>query len=299
MNNANWDDIRYILAVAEHGSLNAAAAQLGVTHATVMRRVAAFEARYQRPVFEKSQSGYSVLPEAIPIVRALSDVSEAVLATERTIAGADQSPSGSVSIASTDSLCQRVLPSIVERISRRYPCIELTLLSANVHHDLSRLSADIVVRPTKTLAEDLMGMRVGDLAFGVYSDGSPNRKWLKLEGALSGSVAARWMSDNVPPGQTTGGADSFLVLQHLVALGNGKALLPRIVGDADDRLCRLECRVPDMAVPVWVACLKEFARTPRVALIMPLLAEQLRDRLEQSQNEAIPLENETLQNELK
>ena len=279
MNNSNWDDIRYVLAVAQHGSLNAAAAQLGVTHATVMRRVAAFEKRYDRPVFEKSQSGYSVLPEANPILRALADVSEAVLATERTIAGADQSPSGPVRIASTDSLCQLVLPPIVSEISRRYPKIELSLLSANVHHDLGRLSADIVVRPTVALGEDLTGQRVGNLVFAVYSDGNEDRKWLKLEGALSGSLASEWMSDNVQLAQTTGGADSFLVLQHLVAIGKGKALLPRIVGDADQRLTLLEDTDPNIAVPVWVACLKEFSRTPRIAFVLRLLAAELSQTL--------------------
>ena len=50
MNN-NWDDIRFVLAVAETGSLNAAAQLLGVTHATVLRRVAAFEARHGKTIF--------------------------------------------------------------------------------------------------------------------------------------------------------------------------------------------------------------------------------------------------------
>lgn len=279
MNNTNWDDIRYVLAVAEHGSLNAAAGQLGVTHATVMRRVAAFEERYDRLLFEKSQSGYSVLPEANSILRALADVNEAVLATERTIAGADQSPSGPVRIASTDSLCQLVLPSIVGNISGRYPKIELSLFSANVHHDLSRLSADIVVRPTVALGEGLTGQCVGDLVFGAYSDGKEGRKWLKLEGALSRSLASEWMSDYIQPNQTTGGADSFIVLQHLAAIGKGKALLPRIVGDADGRLKRMEGEDPNIAVPVWVACLKEFSRTPRFAFVLRLLADRLRKTL--------------------
>ncbi len=276
MNNQNWDDIRYVLAVAEHGSLNAAATVLGVTHATVMRRVAACEARCERPLFEKSQSGYRVLPEAIPILRAMSNVADAVLATERTIVGADQSPSGPVRIASTDSICQRVLPSIVAMIADRYPRIELSLLSANVHHDLSRLSADIVVRPTVDLGDNLVGQHVGDLAFAAYGDGNPDRKWLKLEGALSGSLAAKWMTDNVPADQMIGGADSFLVVQRLVAEGIGNALLPRLVGDADHRLNRLDVEGADFAVPVWVACLKEFALTPRFALVQKLLANELR-----------------------
>ncbi len=38
-----WDDLRYVLAVAEHGGLAAAARALGVNHTTVLRRVNAFE----------------------------------------------------------------------------------------------------------------------------------------------------------------------------------------------------------------------------------------------------------------
>ena len=37
-----WDDLRYVLAVAESGSLAAAARALGVNHTTVLRRVTGF-----------------------------------------------------------------------------------------------------------------------------------------------------------------------------------------------------------------------------------------------------------------
>ena len=40
----DWEDIRYFLALARAGTLSAAARALKVNHATVARRVAAFEA---------------------------------------------------------------------------------------------------------------------------------------------------------------------------------------------------------------------------------------------------------------
>lgn len=43
MYSMNWDDLRFVLAVADQGSVSAAARDIGVTHATVLRRVAAFE----------------------------------------------------------------------------------------------------------------------------------------------------------------------------------------------------------------------------------------------------------------
>ncbi len=92
MNNENWDDIRYALAVSKYGSLNSAAAALGVTHATVLRRVAAFEERNGCRIFQKNPSGYSVLPEANAIFSAMESVEDAVLSVERAVVGANRSP---------------------------------------------------------------------------------------------------------------------------------------------------------------------------------------------------------------
>jgi len=39
MHRDNWDDLRYVLAVAETGSVSAAARMLKVNHATVLRRI--------------------------------------------------------------------------------------------------------------------------------------------------------------------------------------------------------------------------------------------------------------------
>ncbi len=275
MNNANWDDIRYALAVSKYGSLNAAAAALGVTHATVLRRVAAFEERNSCVIFQKSPSGYSALPEARTVLSAMESVEDAVLSVERALVGANQSPAGHVRITSTDSLCQIVLPPILNEISRLYPGLKLTLLSGNSHHDLSRLSADIAVRPSIKLGEGLIGQRAGTLSFGVFDDGSPNSKWLRLDGALSRSLPAKWLKANVSADEMTNGADSFLVLQQMAAAGVGKTFLPTFFGDVDSRLRKSHDIIPEIQVPLWVAALDEIANTPRFAIVQRVLVERL------------------------
>lgn len=276
MHKRNWEDIRYVLTVARLGSTNAAATELGVTHTTVMRRVAAFELSYGQKIFQKSSTGYKLLPEANPIVRSMESVEEATLALERSIAGADQSPSGQVRIASTDSLSSLILPAIVAKIIRRFPKIEISLLSANLHHDLSRLSADIVVRPTVTLSDDLSGEEVGKLVFAAYGNGAPCDNWLKMEGALSASIAAQWMDTNVPQTRLVSGSDSFLALGQLAASGVGKTVLPDFVGNSDPRLVQLDDVKPDISVSIWVATLKEFAHVPRFAQVKKMLISELR-----------------------
>ncbi|WP_281973610.1 LysR family transcriptional regulator [Ruegeria faecimaris] len=275
MNNDNWDDIRYVLAVDRYGSLNSAAEALGVTHATVLRRVVAFEQRSGCAIFRKSPSGYSALPEARTILSAMENVEDAVLSVERAIVGANRSPVGHVRITSTDSLCQMVLPQILNEISKEYPGLELTLLSSNSHRDLSRLTADIAVRPSIKLEDGLVGERSGTLSFGVYDDGSPNRKWMRLDGALSRSRPAKWLAENAKTEQTTNGADSFLVLQQMAASGAGKTFLPELIGDADPRLHRSPGMNPQIEVPLWVATLEEIAQTPRFALVQRALVERI------------------------
>ncbi len=279
MNNENWDDIRYALAVSKYGSLNAAATAMGVTHATVLRRVAAFEERNGCRIFQKSPSGYSILPEASAIFSAMESVQEAVLSVERAVVGANRSPMGQVRITSTDSLCQIVLPRIINEISVLYPGLKLTLLSQNSHHDLSRLTADIAVRPSIKLGEGLIGQRAGTLSFGVFDDGCPNRKWMRLDGALSRSLPAKWLAENVDSDEMTNGADSFLVLQQMAASGAGKTFLPSFFGDVDTRLKRSQVVCPKIEVPLWVATLEEIAQTPRFAVVQKALVERISEAL--------------------
>ncbi|NOD48890.1 MULTISPECIES: LysR family transcriptional regulator [unclassified Ruegeria] len=279
MNNENWDDIRYALAVSKYGSLNAAATAMGVTHATVLRRVAAFEERNGCRIFQKNPSGYSVLPEASAIFSAMESVEDAVLSVERAVVGANRSPMGHVRITSTDSLCQIVLPRILNEISRLYPGLNLTLLSQNSHHDLSRLTADIAVRPSIKLGEGLIGERAGTLSFGVFDDGSPNRRWMRLDGALSRSLPAKWLAQNVSADEMTNGADSFLVLQQMAASGAGKTFLPSFFGDVDTRLKRSQDVNPKIEVPLWVATLEEISQTPRFAVVQKALVERISEAL--------------------
>ena len=49
----NWDDFRYLLAVARNGGVTAAAASLGVNHATVYRRIDHLEAALGARLLER------------------------------------------------------------------------------------------------------------------------------------------------------------------------------------------------------------------------------------------------------
>lgn len=278
---ANWDDIRHVLAVAQEGSVSAAARRLGVNHATVLRRIAAFEAAAGTTIFERSARGYEVPPERARIIAAMAEVEQAVWRVARLIEGSRAPVHGEVRVTSTDTLCRFVLPGILADLQRAEPGLRVELLCSNAHLDLGRLHADIAVRPTDNLPEDLVGEPAGRMRFGVFrARGSRVDRWIGAAGPLSRSVAGRWLSAAVPAERRSGAADSFMVMAELAARGLGLALVPVVLGRADARLEPVEGAAPPMEVPVWVASHADLADLPRIATVRRALVLSLADALD-------------------
>ena len=272
----NWDDLRYVLAVAEHGSLSATARNLGVNHATVLRQVAGFETRHDIELFQKTARGYSVRIDRQRILNLVQEVESSVAAVDRAIHGMRAPLRGVVRVTSTDTFCQAVLPDIVAGYRAQVGAFLIELVSTSAHLDLSRLNADVVVRPTPGLTSDLVGEVVAVLGFDVFApiNGSSDR-WLAPTGLLKRSVGATWMTENVKTSRIAGAADSFLSLRELAASGIGQVILPSILGNSDGRLVRRNNILPDLSVNIWVASHADLADVPRIRGVRRMLSEAL------------------------
>ncbi|TNF58806.1 MAG: LysR family transcriptional regulator [Rhodobacteraceae bacterium] len=265
MHNENWDDLRFALMVIDTGTVSAAARRLGVNHATVVRRVAALEARLGLTLFDKTPQGYVLAEDRLTLRDALREVEAAMLAVGRAARGGQgQGHGGPIRVTSTDSLCTILLPGILARIAAEEDGRHIHLLSSNQHVDLARMDADVAVRPSVSLAEDLAGEIAGEMAFGLYAAPGGAGTWLGLAGALARSRPARWMAEHVDEDRIAGAGDSFLTLRELAAAGQGMAILPRFVARGDPRLREVPERMPRMSVPVWVASHRDLADLPRL-----------------------------------
>lgn len=277
MHKDNWDDLRYVLAVAETGSVSGAARELGVNHATVLRHVASFEERHGVQVFEKSGRGYAILPENLRLIDAAREVETAVLAVDRLIEGSQAPLRGVVRVTSTDTFCTHVLPRALARMAGRMGELKLEILSTNAHLDLGRLHADVTVRPADRLPDDLTGNVAAPLGFGHYArpDLPADAPWLGLSGALTRSKVAGWMGTALGAEKVWGGADSFLTLTQMAAAGMGQAILPCVLGDEDPALERRHGIFPPTSVDIWVASHADLTEVPRLRAARALLTEAL------------------------
>ena len=278
MHNDNWDDMRFVLAVVEAGSVSGAARLLGVNHATVLRRVAAFESRHGTDIFERSAQGYTVRADRLRVIEAAREVSNAVQSVERLMSGFEAPLTGDVRITSTDSICQFLLPDILASLGKSEKGLRIALVCANSHLNLSRMEAQVTVRPAMRLGEGLVGEKAALMGFAVYADRPDSPGWLGLGGALARSMPAKWLSDRIAPEEIVAVADSFVVMAQMAASGAGRAVLPCFVGDREPRLRRLG-QVPEaFSVPIWVACHEELNGVARLRAVRQHLVCAFRER---------------------
>lgn len=253
MHRENWDDLRFVIAVAETGSVSQAARRLGVNHATVLRRVSDFEQRHGTAIFEKTTRGYRVLADKRDAIKAAKAAETAMTAVGELAGGHSGELRGKTRVTSTDTFCQMILPNIVADLQSRANELFIELISSNAHVDLALHQIDVAIRPSMELAAELEGEAVATLGFAVYSVGCGSKDWLGLSGPLARSQGARWMAENVDADQIVASSDSFFVLRDLAAVGCGQTILPCLIGDSDPRLSRTESSTPHFKVPIWVA----------------------------------------------
>lgn len=259
----SWDDYRFILAVADEGSVAGAARRLGVNHATVLRRIAAFETAEGLRVFDKTARGYRVSADRLALVEAMREAAQALDGVGRLIDATRPRLAGSLRITSTDSMCDMVLPEIVPGLASEMDT-DIDLIAANVHVDFSRLQADIAIRLGRDLPEELVGDRVSEVVFAVYATRDAREApFLGLSGPISRSPAGDWLTRRRGK-NVRFTADSFLTLAALAQQGVGRALLPCFIGDKTAGLIRLERPDDISSVPLWVACHRDVARSSRL-----------------------------------
>lgn len=283
MNNLN--DLIYVAAVAETGTLSGAARKIQVNHATVFRRIAQLEKDIGVRLFERTTGRYVATSAGEELASAGAEME---LTAERSlikVAGRDLRPSGMVRITTTDSVALKLLNPIIKKCRARYPEITLQIGIDNKMADLARRDADIAVRPTLKPPDYLVGRSVGSLAFSIY--GSIDylnlagvkplaaHTWIALDDTQERHRSLVWLQKITPIEQVAYRMHGFSSVASACEDGLGLAVLPCFLGDSAPSLQRLQKPTLELASELWVLTHPELIKAARIRVVFQILHQEL------------------------
>lgn len=286
-----WDDLQIVSAIADTGTLSGAGRRLGISHATVFRRLTNLEAQLGVALFERSRSGYTPSAAGEDLFAVAKRVEADITGVERRLAGKDLKLSGTIRLTTTDTLFAGLLARAFERFRGRYPDIKLEVVISNQVHSLSKREADIAIRPTGKPPETLVGRKVGVIRQSVYGRGDhrPNgpvpldtlreHQWIGPDNHMGHRALETWMSRNGLNDHCDYRVDSMLGMQTAARAGAAVAVLPDYLGERDPELCRLTDPIEELDVPLWILTHPDLKRVKRIREFTQVIGEELRQAL--------------------
>src|SRR5690606_28052878 len=144
------------LAVAEHGSLTAAARQLRTSQPTVGRQMREIEDQLGVELFARHERGLSLTELGRSLVSLATMMKQAAREIELFAAGFGESLSGTVRISASEVVSLEHLPRIVAYIRCKEPTIAIELVPSDVTSRLHFREADIAIRMYRPEQLDLV-----------------------------------------------------------------------------------------------------------------------------------------------
>ena len=283
----DWSDLQFVLAVANRGSLAAAARALGVNHSTVLRRVQAFEAAHGVRLFDRLPSGYALTAAGETTLMVARSIADMVEDLEGRISGEDLRLEGPLRITTTDTIMASILPPVLAGFHELHPAVQLEVSVGTDIANLARREADVAIRVTSSPPYTLIGRRISAVAMRIYRTSTDpsaltdvaallHEKWVGLSDGFADTAVDRWMRANVEDEQVVLRTDSFVSLARAAAAGLGLVALPVYLGDSMQDLKRASPVVELQPRPsLWILSHRDLKRTTRVRAFVEFSASAL------------------------
>ncbi len=301
--------LRLLRAIAETGTITAAAAELGYTQPAVSQHVRRLERRLGMPVLERHPRGVRLTEAGAVLARHGAFVAAAVDAAEREVTTLGALQAGRVRLVSFPSASATLVPAALAQLRQQAPGVQVCIIEAERSESLTRLRdgrCDVVVafehpEPNRAPTDWADALLSDENRGGLYrrhlltdptvlalAEDHPYSKrrrlhlrdladdcWIagcpQCRGYVVSACAAAGFTPNI-----IFGTDDHAATLAFVAAGLGVALLPGLVTLSP------AARTPGVMVrsvggvvsrTVFAATTPDLARLPAVTAVLDALAE--------------------------
>lgn len=281
----DWSLIRSVLAVAEAGSLSAAARATGISQPTLGRHIHQAEAALKVTLFTRLPRGLAPTEAALALLPAARAMQVAAADLARAAAARDDL-NGTVRLTASHVISQAMLPGVLARLRQEAPGIEIDLIPSDATENLLFGQADIALRMYRPGQLGLVTRHLTDLSMGLYAarslldrHGRPETPEalfrLPFIGQDRDDRIIRLMTalgHPVDRGFFPVRTDDPLLYQDLIRAGCGVGGLLCRIGDAEPGLERIAPFIPLPALPVWLTAIPALRQSVRLRRVWDALA---------------------------
>jgi DNA-binding transcriptional LysR family regulator len=291
--NAPWDDLRVLLALHRQGSFLAVGKSLGISTSTAARRIDALEAALGRPLVQRTRSGTSIEPDALPLVALAEQLELGLSALRRDQSQSEAALSGVVRLSVGEGFVRPVV-GLLSELRRQHPGLQFELVSEARVADLTRREADMAIRKLKSESPSLIERPAGKLSFGLYAARSyvdrrlpavrlepselARHDLIGYDGPLARALPGQWWHDQGVK-RFAFRSNSDHAIEEAIQQGQGVGLLAKAHARTLPGLVELRYDRPLPLLPVYLVFHKELRHVARHRLVVSALAEALRKAL--------------------
>jgi DNA-binding transcriptional LysR family regulator len=280
----DWDDLRYLIAVAERGSATAAARGLGVDKGTVSRRLTALEHATGARLFDRKSSGWTPTTAGRKVLGTARKLDAGVAALLADLGGVGDTTRVSVRLTAPQWFCTEVLLPRIAAFQGTERWIDLNLSARSRVADLAEREAEIGLRNVRPARGEYVVKKAGDLGMSIYA----SRKWLAgrppivsqedvLKERLVGfpdhftyGKGFAWVDAGLNGRVPVLRVDDASSIAVALRAGAGLGVIPCLMGDRDPELVRVLDEIH--VETIWLVAPVELARTRAVRKVIAFVA---------------------------
>ena len=288
----NWSLLQSFAAVAEYGSLSAAARAIGVSQPTLSRHVSELEKMIGQRLFSRTHAGLYLSPEGehlIHHVELMNDAAHHFILQTESNNNKPEALSGTVRITASQIMATYILPDILNKLNQQEPNLTIELIASDKTENLLRREADIAIRMYRPTQDDVITKRVAELPIGMFAahsyikkhgssmtrDNIFNHKFIGYDRSSLIIDGFKHAGFEINRDFFTFRSDDQVVCWQMALAGLGIAFIPLQIGNIESRVAAVEIDVEIKGLPVWLTAHAELQRSVRVRFVYDFLATAL------------------------
>jgi DNA-binding transcriptional LysR family regulator len=293
-----WDDIAVFLALYRERTTGRAAAALGVSQPTIVRRIAALEQGLGLILFERAPTGLTPTGVAHALYASAQRIERSICEFTAEVDGLTGAELNVIRLTFLDHF-ERLLVPILRQFRARWPRVQTQLLASDRIYDLARGEADIGIRGRdRPTSDELVVHDLPPTGWTVYASAHlseeerphspeevPQYPLALIEGSPGQLPVYEWLK-SLPSGEATPiRCSNFRALRSALVSGAAVSALPCTVGDADPELVRCFPPIEQFDVPIYLVGRRAVLRRPPARDLFDTIAGHFREHPEQLMGE--------------